>query len=286
MKTEAQWIIVAGALVANLGACASRSGVGPNSAPHQASLVASPDSSSGAAKQVGISDAVGRLRFLFVSSHENGTQRRISEIVRRKLGSAGINLVLEPSSAHDATLEVRVRASRASGCAAGDCPANGVQVELAVIHDQQALDWFATAATSEDDAPGLELAITGLVGTLAASPRLGYLIDDVKDLADRQHLEVLAHPGTESGYDDGTREALAWNPSALRRCRNARSAEGCDDLVLYLTGFPGGAHAEVAKATLTAARARLGGPPLAPEATTLSVTSNTRTRGVSDLSAE
>ncbi len=249
---EIKWLIVS-SLVASVAMGCSSHVVPPVVAV--ANTVAAPPSTS----SPHASKLAEKLRFVFVSDSSDAAPSGLFDAMRAKVEAAGFTLVNDPKAPHDASLRARVKASHGGAAIAGGSFGAGMEIELAVVHADQPIDWFTVPIADDGDPKSMERAIDAIVGKLADSTRLDSLVGAVNTEANHTRLENISHADVTAISDERTREELAWNPAALRHCRNAHVREACDPLAAFLQTFPHGEHADVARATLDQELARFNG---------------------------
>jgi len=186
--------------------------------------------------------AARRMRFALTAQSVDGLDA-VRGIAKEELERTGF-WVTDETAPSDATLDVRVMRADDSTSTAEGCAFQGKQISLALVRGDQPLDWFVMPIRCDANVDAPRVAIRGLVRQLSGSPRLQALAD----AADRRPPPPSAP--SETRWDERTRDDLAWNPAAVRRCRNARTASACKTLIAYLSEFPSGAHSADARAVL------------------------------------
>jgi hypothetical protein len=236
MRACQQWVISGALALSGLMGCASQA---PVVAP------ASPSRTSADSPAAGMAPprAARRVRFALVAAQSEETTEAARGIAAEELAQAGYWITDEKSSS-DAILEVRVTRATNPVSASEGCATPGRQVSLALVRGDQPLDWFAMPIQCDAGDDGARSAIRGLIRELSASSRLQELADATA------RRPPPSAPSEQTILDERTRDDLAWNPSALRRCRNTHTQIACKTIIAYLAEFPSGAHSADARAVL------------------------------------
>ncbi len=215
--------------------------------PTSAASTPAPKEAETAAGTMTLAPAVAaQLSFSFAPYESDEIGRRASHELLGGLAGAGFRFAPGGSADTDARFEVRV---------APDEDTSRPKVSLVLARGDDVIEW-ATAVVSDDST--LDEALRPLVARMCDSTRVASLAKTVVDDRERAaRIRTIPTLAPKSDAVPSLANEVALTDVALRRCRNARSADACAPVLAYLRDHPNGARAPQAEAAWKLASARL-----------------------------